>query len=270
MSAHPLDKYLVTKRLPHIWCPGCGIGVALAAILRAIDRRVREGALKPENLVMVTGIGCTARAAIYVSFDSAHTIHGRAIPFASGAKLANPKLEVMVLGGDGDIAGIGGNHLLHAARRNMDLTVFMITNMVYAMTGGQVAPTTPTGMYTTTTPKGNPETPVNVIKLVAYQGANYVARASTTHPALIERYTYRALGMEGFRFIEIISPCPEIFGRHIGFRDPVELYEEIKKKSKYKPKPSLEESDLDWERGWVLGEFIERNEPGYLKRIGRV
>jgi len=270
VSAHPLDKYLVTKRLPHIWCPGCGIGVALAAILRAIDRRVREGTLKPENLVMVTGIGCTARAAIYVSFDSAHTIHGRAIPFASGAKLANPKLEIMVLGGDGDIAGIGGNHLLHAARRNMDLTVFMITNMVYAMTGGQVAPTTPTGMYTTTTPKGNPETPVNVIKLVAYQGANYVARASTTHPTLIERYTYRALGMEGFRFIEIISPCPEIFGRHIGFKNPAELYDEIKKKSRYKPKPSLEESDLDWERGWVLGEFIERNEPGYLKRIGRV
>ncbi len=267
---HPLDRYLVTKRLPHIWCPGCGIGVALAAILRAIDRRIREGSLRFEDLVMVTGIGCTARAAMYMAFDSAHTIHGRAIAFASGVKLANPRLEVLVLGGDGDIAGIGGNHLLHAARRNMDMTVFMITNMVYAMTGGQVAPTTPMGMYTTTTPRGNPETPVNVIKLVAYQGANYVARASTTHPALIERFTYKALSKEGFRFIEVVSPCPEIFGRHIGFRGPIELYEELKRKSRFKPSPSLDESDLNWDSGWVLGEFVDRDEPGYLRRIGRV
>ncbi len=270
ISRHPLSRYLRNSRLPHIWCPGCGIGIALGAILRAIDKRVKEGSLDPKNLVLVTGIGCSARASFYVSFDAAHTIHGRAIPFASGAKLANPDLEVMVFGGDGDIAGIGGNHLLHAARRNMDIIVFMITNMVYAMTGGQLAPTTPKGLYTTTTPHGNPERPVNVIRLVASQGGNYVARASITHPPLIEQYTYKALGMEGFRFIEIISTCPEVFGRHIGYNDPVTLYKVIKEKTTVKRNPTLEDSDFDWERGWVLGEYIIRHDPGYLKTIGRV
>ncbi len=266
---HPLSKYLLEDRLPHSWCPGCGIGIALGAILRAVDRRVCEGLIDFNKLVLVTGIGCSARAAFYVSFDSAHTIHGRAIPFASGVKLANPSLTVLVFGGDGDIAGIGGNHLIHAARRNMDLLVFMISNFVYAMTGGQVAPTTPTGLYTTTTPKGNPERPLNAVKLVASQNPNYVARASATHPALIEQYTYKALSMEGFRFIEIISMCPEVFGRHIGFNDPVALYKVLKSKSTVKAKPSLMESDYDWNHGWVLGEYVVKNNPGYLATIRR-
>ena len=222
-----------------------------------------------EKLVLATGIGCWARAAFYVRFDSAHTIHGRAIPFASGVKLANPSLTVMVFGGDGDIAGIGGNHLIHAARRNMDLLVFMISNFVYAMTGGQVAPTTPTGLYTTTTPRGNPERPLNPIRLVASQNPNYVARVSATHPALIEQYTYRALIMEGFRFIEIISMCPEVFGRHIGLNDPVALYKVLKSKSRVKERPSLDESDYDWSHGWVLGEYVINDNPGYLRTLRR-
>jgi len=266
---HPLSKYLVNERLPHSWCPGCGIGISLGAILRAVDRRIKEGVLEINNLVMVTGIGCSARASFYVNFDSAHTVHGRAIPFATGVKLANPSLKVLVFGGDGDIAGIGGNHLIHAARRNMDLLVFMITNFVYAMTGGQMAPTTPTGLYTTTTPMGNPERPINVIKLVASQNPNYVARAAATHPVLIEEYTYKALTMEGFRFIEIISMCPEVFGRHIGYNDPVSLYKTMKGKAKVKRRPSLDESGYDWNHGWVLGEFVVNNNPGYLRMIRR-
>ncbi|RLG79280.1 MAG: 2-oxoacid:ferredoxin oxidoreductase subunit beta [Thermoprotei archaeon] len=269
-SHHPLDKYLRLSRLPHLWCPGCGLGTALGAILRAIDKSIREGTLDADKVVFITGIGCSARTAFYVNFDSAHTVHGRAIPFASGVKIANPSLNVIVVGGDGDIAGIGGNHLLHAARRNIDLLVFMMTNMVYAMTGGQLAPTTPKGVYTTTTPSGNPERPVNVIKLVASQGGNYVARASVTHPPLIELYTYKALKMEGFRFIEIISTCPEVFGRHIGYVNPVDLYNVLRSKTKVKTNPSLDESDLDWENGWVIGEFLIRNDPGYLRTIGRV
>ena len=266
---HPLDKYLRRDRLPHIWCPGCGIGIALAAMLRGIDRRIREGKLDRNKLVFVTGIGCSARVSFYVDFDSAHTLHGRAIPFATGVKLANPSLEVIVVGGDGDIAGIGGNHLLHAARRNMDLFVVMITNFVYAMTGGQLAPTTPLRVYTTTTPYGNPEPPLNVIKLVASLNANYVARASVTTPHYIESFTYKALGKKGFRVLEVVSTCPEVYGRHIGLRNPVAMLEELKKKVIYKPHPVVDESDIDWDKGIVIGEYVVRNNPSYLDLIKR-
>ena len=265
---HPLDRYVRVDRLPHLWCPGCGIGVVMSALLRAIEKRVKEGLFREEDVVVVGGIGCTARMPLYLNFDSVHAIHGRAIPFAIGAKLANPRLKLIVVGGDGDIAGIGGNHLMHAARRNMDLTVIMVNNMVYAMTGGQLAPTTPRGLYTTTTPRGNPEKPVNVIKLVASLGANYVARASVTHPVLIERYIYKALGKEGFAFVEVLSTCPEIFGRHIGIRDAVQLFMELRKRVKIKANPSIDESYYDWSSGFVVGEYVDKDEPGYLRMIG--
>lgn len=264
---HPLDAYLRSDRLPHIWCPGCGIGIALGALLRAIDRRVREGALDRNRVVFVTGIGCSARVSFYVDFDAAHTLHGRAIAFATGVKLANPSLEVIVVGGDGDIAGIGGNHLLHAAKRNMDMFVVMITNFVYAMTGGQLAPTTPLGVYTTTTPRGNPEPPLNVVKLVASLNANYVARASVTAPHYIESFAYRALGMKGFRFLEVVSTCPEVYGRHIGIRSPVEMFNELKKRVKYKPNPVIDESDISWDGGIVIGEYLVRSKPSYLELL---
>ncbi len=265
---HPLDKYVRVDRLPHLWCPGCGIGIVMSALLRAVEKRVKEGLFKEEDVVVVGGIGCTARMPLYLNFDAVHAIHGRAIPFAVGAKLANPRLKLIVVGGDGDIAGIGGNHLMHAARRNMDLTVIMVNNMVYAMTGGQLAPTTPKGLYTTTTPRGNPEKPVNVVKLLASLGANYVARASVTHPVLIEKYIYKALGKEGFTFVEVLSTCPEIFGRHIGIRDAVQLFMELRKRVKIKAKPSIDESYYDWSNGFVVGEYVDKDEPGYLRIIG--
>lgn len=164
---HPLDDYLRTDRLPpHTLCPpGCGIGIALNAFLRAVSELVGgEGKLDRKNVLFVGGIGCTARTSMYTMFDSAHVTHGRAIPFATGAKLANPpNIIPVVFSGDGDLAGIGGNHLIHAARRNMDLLVVVINNMTYGLTGGQLSPPTtpPTGHYTTTTPYGNPERPFN-------------------------------------------------------------------------------------------------------------
>ena len=262
---HPLDKYLRLDRLPTLYCPGCGLGIGLASMLRAIDKRIREGVIDPDKLFWIGGIGCSARMVFYVNYDAAHVIHGRAIPFATGSVLANPELVAIVVGGDGDIAGIGGNHLLHAARRNIDLIVVMFTNFVYAMTGGQLAPTTPKGVRTTTTPHGNPEYPINVVKVVASLNANYVARASITTPHYIEQYFYKALGMKGFRFIEVVSTCPEVYGRHIGLRNPVEMYNELKKRVKYKPKPSIDEADIDWDKGIVIGEFIERNNPSYIE-----
>jgi len=268
-EAHFLDKYLRLQRIPTMWCPGCGLGVLLQALLRAIDKRVREGRIDRDKVVFVTGIGCTARTTFYVDFDGAHTLHGRAIAFATGVKLANPELEVIVMGGDGDIAGIGGNHLIHAARRNMDMLVIMNTNFIYAMTGGQVAPTTPFKLPTTTTPRGNPEKPLNVIKMLAAFEINYLTRGTTVYPQLLEQFLYRALGMNGFRFVEVVSPCPEIFGRHIGFRNPVELYSELKKRVKYKPRPSIEESVLDWEKGIIIGEYMVNSYPGYVELLKR-
>jgi len=263
-EAYPLDKYLRVKRIPTLWCPGCGLGVLTQTLLKAIDRRVKEGSLDPNKVVFATGIGCSARTAFYVNFDAAHTLHGRAIAFAIGAKLSNPTLELIVIGGDGDIAGIGGNHLIHAARRNMDMIVIMNTNFIYAMTGGQVAPTTPLGLYTTTSPYGNLERPLNVIKLLSSFEINYIARGSTTYPQLLEQYFYKALGMKGFRFIEVVSTCPEIFGRHVGYRDPVTLFNELKKRVRVKQKPSIEESQLDWEKGIVLGEYVINDYPSYI------
>jgi 2-oxoglutarate ferredoxin oxidoreductase subunit beta len=261
---HPIDKHLRIDRIPTLYCPGCGIGIALGAMLRALDKRIGEGAVDPKKLLWVGGIGCSARAVLYVNYDAAHVIHGRAIPFAIGAVLANPELRAIVIGGDGDIAAIGGNHLVHAAKRNFDMIVVMITNFVYGMTGGQVAPTTPRGVYTTTTPYGNPEYPLNVIKLVASLNANYVARASVTTPHLIEQYFYKALGMKGFRFIEVVSTCPEVYGRHIGLRDPTEMFNELKKRIIYKPRASPDEAIIDWNKGIVIGEFVERNNPSFL------
>jgi len=267
INIHPLDKHLRVDRIPTLYCPGCGIGITLGAMLRALDKRINEGLIDPNKIVWVGGIGCSARTVFYVRYDAAHVLHGRAIAFATGVALANPELLVIVVGGDGDIAGIGGNHFIHAARRNIDMIVVMITNFVYAMTGGQVAPTTPRGVKTTTTPMGNPEPPLNAIKLVSALNANYAARASVTTPHYIENFFYKALGIKGFRFIEVISTCPEIYGRHIGLRDPVEMYNELKKRVKYKPKPSIEDADIDWEKGIIIGEFLERNNPSYLELL---
>lgn len=260
---HPLDKHLRLERLPTLYCPGCGLGIGLGAMLRALDKGVREGIINPDKVLWVGGIGCSARIVFYVNYDSAHVIHGRAVPFAVGAVLANPEITAIVVGGDGDIAGIGGNHLVHAARRNIDMIVSMFTNFVYAMTGGQVAPTTPRGIRTTTTPHGNPEYPMNAVKLVASLNANYVARASVTTPPYIEQFFYKALRMKGFRFVEVVSTCPEIYGRHIGLRDPVEMYNELRKRVKYKHKPSIDEAEIDWDKGIVIGEFIERDNPSF-------
>ncbi|MEM0378434.1 MAG: thiamine pyrophosphate-dependent enzyme [Thermosphaera sp.] len=263
-KTHPLDPHLRADRIPTLYCPGCGLGIGLGAMLRGLQKRIDEGSLNRDKILWVGGIGCSARLSFYVNYDSAHVLHGRAIPFAVGAKLANPELTVVVVGGDGDIAGIGGNHLMHAARRNIDIITVMFTNFVYAMTGGQVAPTTPLGVRTTTTPLGNPEPPLDVVKVVSSLNANYVARASITTPHYIEQYFYKALGMKGFRFIEVVSTCPEIYGRHIGLRDPVEMYNELKKRVIYKPRPTLDEAVISWEKGIVIGEFVVKDNPGFI------
>jgi len=261
---HPLDDYLRTERLPHIWCPGCGIGMALQALLWSIKELHEQGVIDRKKVCFFTGIGCTARASGFVKFDAIHALHGRAIPVATGAKLGNPSLIPIVFSGDGDIAAIGGNHLLHAARRNFDMLVVMINNMTYALTGGQLAPTTPTGVRSTTTPRGNPENVMDTTKFVASLRPNFVARYSVTQPTILRTVFKKALPKRGFRFIEIMSTCTEIFGRHTGFRDPYELYLRLKKICKIKKISSIDEIKYDWENEITCGTFIDKDDPGFL------
>jgi len=206
---HPLDAYLRMERLPHIWCPGCGLGLILNCFIRSL---LKSG-LDLDKVVVVSGIGCTGRAAGYIRLDSFHTTHGRAIPFATGLKLANPELKVVVFSGDGDLVAIGGNHFIHAARRNIDMTVVCVNNFIYGMTGGQLGPTTPLTARTTTTRLGNIEEPFNIPYLAAASGAVYVARWTTAQVRRLEKAITEALLKKGFSLVEVISPCPTYYGR---------------------------------------------------------
>jgi 2-oxoglutarate/2-oxoacid ferredoxin oxidoreductase subunit beta len=204
-----IDRFLRLERMPHIFCSGCGVGIVLSSFIRGF---LRAG-IDPDSIAFVSGIGCTGRAAGYIKLDSFHTTHGRAIPFATGLKLANPKLSVVVFSGDGDLATIGGNHLIHAARRNIDMVCICLNNFNYGMTGSQMGCTTPLGALTTTSPYGNFETPANLPYLMAASGATYIARWTTIHLRELERSIAEAVAKRGFSFIEAIAPCPTVYGR---------------------------------------------------------
>ncbi len=202
-------SYLRVDRFPHLWCPGCGHGIVLGALVRAIMRLE----LDPRRVVVVSGIGCAARAAGYLNFDGVHTTHGRAIAFASGIKLARPELEVIVITGDGDLAAIGGNHFVHACRRNMGITVVCFNNSIYGMTSGQYSPMTPYHAMATTAPYGHIERPFDLCALAAGCGATYVARGAAYFPARLADYIAGGLRHKGFAFIEAVTQCPTYFGR---------------------------------------------------------
>jgi 2-oxoglutarate ferredoxin oxidoreductase subunit beta len=214
-----------TQAFPTPFCPGCGHGILMNAVLRAFAEL--EYDLK--QTLFVSGIGCAAWIpSPHFKADTLHTLHGRAIAYATGAKLFNPKLKVTVISGDGDLSSIGGNHLIHAARRNMDLTVVCANNSIYGMTGGQVASTTPLGSLTTTTPKGNRERPFDLCRLVESAGATFVARHPVAAPVPLTRALKKAVAHRGFSFVEVLSPCPTQFGRRNALRSPYEMIEALK------------------------------------------
>ncbi|HEY3316240.1 MAG TPA: thiamine pyrophosphate-dependent enzyme [Bacillota bacterium] len=203
------DKYIVSRNLPSIWCSGCGVGTVLGATMRAIDNL----GLDKKDVVFTIGIGCSGYSSKYVAFDVAHTTHGRALTTATGLKLANPKLKVITLTGDGDGTGIGGNHFIHAARRNIDITAILFNNSIYGMTGGQYSPATPTGSISTTSPYGMVEGQIDPCELAVAAGATYVARASTYHVRVLQDLIAKAIAHKGFSLVEAITQCPNQFGR---------------------------------------------------------
>jgi len=210
---HPMDMLLRGERLPHIWCQGCGLGTALTTFIGALQWLEKNRGWDLDKVSVVSGIGCTGRVAGYVRLDSFHTTHGRALPFATGLKLANPKLKVVVFSGDGDIAGIGGNHFIHAARRNLDITIICVNNFNYGMTGGQVGPTTPHGARAVTSQYGNFEYPFNLPYLAAAGGASFMARWTVLHARRLEWTLREAMLHPGFSFVEIIAPCSTSYAR---------------------------------------------------------
>jgi 2-oxoglutarate ferredoxin oxidoreductase subunit beta len=227
-------------------------------VLNAFVRAMDELKIKQEDLISVTGIGCSSWIpSPYLKCDTLHTTHGRPVAFATGVKVMKPKTHVVVIAGDGDLAGIGGNHLIHAARRNVGLTVFLVNNYIYGMTGGQVSPTTPFGVTTTTTPYTNAEYPMQIAEVVAAAGANYVARWTTFHMKKLIKGMKEALMKKGFSFIEIISQCPVSYGRRVGLRDGISFLKHFKASSVPVDK-AAEMSEEDLEDKIVVGKLVER------------
>jgi 2-oxoglutarate ferredoxin oxidoreductase subunit beta len=205
-----VKKYLREWAMPHVLCPGCAHGIVFRSFLEAVDQLQ----LDQDKVAMVAGIGCSSRLAGYADFCTLHGTHGRAPAFATGLKLARPELNVVVVTGDGDGLAIGGNHLIHAARRNIDMTVMLLNNSIYGMTGGQAAPTTPEGAIASTTPAGNTEASFDACQLLMGAGASFVARVLAATPIEMTKVMTEAMSHPGFSFIEVVSDCPEYFGRY--------------------------------------------------------
>ncbi|MBW2035781.1 MAG: 2-oxoacid:ferredoxin oxidoreductase subunit beta, partial [Deltaproteobacteria bacterium] len=215
-----IHKYLRhDKKFPHVWCPGCGNGIVLGALIRAIDRL----GLEKDEIVLASGIGCSGRMPVYVDFNTLHTTHGRALTFATGIKLAKPSLTVITVMGDGDATAIGGNHFIHAARRNLDLNAIIINNQIYGMTGGQHSPTTPYGCYSSTSSYGHIEHAFSIAELAVTAGADFVARGTVCHAELLEELIEKALRRRGFSVVEVMSNCHIQFGRRNNMGDPITM-----------------------------------------------
>lgn len=253
---HRLLRYLRREVLPTTFCVGCGGGIVLNAFAHAIN----EMKIDPRNIVCVTGIGCASWIpSPYFLCDTLHTTHGRAIAFASGVKVMKPDMHVIIIAGDGDIAGIGGNHLIHAARRNIDMSVFLVNNFIYGMTGGQVSPTTPFGTRTTTTPYHNVEHAFKIADVVAAAGGNYVARWTTYHAFQLMESMQNAINKKGFSFVEIMSQCPVSYGKMTNMSDPVTLLRYLRDSSIHiDDARGLSEEELEGK--FVIGKLVERKQ----------
>lgn len=261
-----IERYLHTERLPHIWCPGCGIGIITGAFLRVL---VSLG-LEREKTVVVSGIGCSSRAANYIDVGTIHSIHGRALAVATGVKLARPDLTVVVFTGDGDGAAIGGNHLIHACRRNIDITCILFNNSIYGMTGGQLSPTTNLGDRATTAPYGQVERPFDLCRLAEAAGATFVARATAANVRQAESLIKQGIQHHGFAFIEAVVPCPTEYGRRNKPAKVVEMLEDQRARSVTKSQAAKLSSEELLNKIVTGVLYRDTNAPEYLDSYAQV
>jgi len=258
------NKYLRMDRLPHMWCPGCGHGIALGALLRAFDR-VK---IDKDKTVILSGIGCASRAVGYLDFSTVHTTHGRALAFATGLRLLRDDVKVIVIMGDGDALAIGGNHFIHACRRNIDITAIVLNNQIYGMTGGQGSPTTPQSRLSTTTPYGNFARAFDFCNLAIGAGATYVARATAYHASLMTELYANAIKHHGFSFVETFTQCPVNYGRRNKFPDPASMLKYMKDISvPFKVAEKMGSDELQGKI--VIGELIKEKEDVELNEVVR-
>lgn len=255
MKENLVDKYFRVEQLPHIWCPGCGNGIALGAIVEAID----ESKIKRDKICIVSGIGCSSRAAGYLNFDSIHTTHGRAIAFATGIKLAKPDMKVIVIMGDGDATAIGGNHLIHGCRRNIDINVVVFNNNIYGMTGGQYSPTTPKNAKASTAVRGTIEKQFDICKLSESAGATFVARSTVFHYRHLIDVIKASFFNKGFSIVEAMTPCPVQFGRRNNKISPVDMIKELKENTSFKDNDKI-----------LLGIFKNVREPEFTEEYEKL
>jgi len=257
---HPMEKLLRMDRIPHIWCPTCGIGTAVSCFISALEKINYP----LDKVAVVSGIGCTGRVAGYIKLDSFHSTHGRAIPFATGLKLAHPELKVVVFSGDGDLISIGGNHFIHAARRNMDITVICVNNFIYAMTGGQCAPTTPLKANSSTSPYGNADRPFNLPLLASSCGAVYVARWTSLHIRRLTKSMTEALQKPGFSFVEVIAPCSTLYARRNRLGSGLDLMKFYHDNSEIRHGADPTTLDIGYQEKIVVGKFVDRERPTFI------
>jgi len=273
------ERYLRhSKKFPNVWCAGCGIGIVMGAIVRAVDGLQ----LDKDDVAMISGIGCTGRMPVYVDFNTMHTTHGRALAFATGLKMVRPEMKVIVVMGDGDALAIGGNHFIHAARRNIGLTAIVVNNSTYGMTGGQYSPTTPIGAQAATAPYGHIEQPFPITELAAAAGAAFVARSTVYHVRELEKYIARAITKEGFAVVEAVSYCHTTLGRinHWGtapdmMRRLKEQSVPLKRAEGARSETGLSEKEAgpteeERHRRIVRGVFVDRDIPEYTRLYDQV
>src|SRR5512140_3223210 len=264
-SSVTLQHLRKNKKFPTIWCSGCGIGVVMGSLIRAIESL----GLDNDQVALVAGIGCTARMPVYMDYNTLHTTHGRALAFATGLKIARPDMKVIAIMGDGDALAIGGNHFIHAARRNLGITALVVNNSIYGMTGGQYSPTTPQGSRATTAPYGNIEPPFPVCELAIAAGATYVARSTVYHALELDKFLAEAIAKDGFSLVEAVSYCHTTFGRLNKLGTGADMMRSLKDKTISKSSydgltPELKAANTKI----VRGKFVDIDRPQYTTLYG--